>query len=58
LFLAYSDSFALPSNPEKFNPMLEVHPPERTPHTWRDFFIHIATIVVGLVIARRPRAVR
>jgi hypothetical protein len=31
--------------------MLEVHPPERTPHTWRDFFIHIATIVVGLVIA-------
>ena len=26
-------------------------PPERTPHTWRDFFIHIATIVVGLVIA-------
>jgi hypothetical protein len=31
--------------------MLEVHPPERAPHTWRDFFIHIATIVVGLVIA-------
>ena len=31
--------------------MLEVHPPEHTPHTWRDFFIHIATIVVGLLIA-------
>ena len=31
--------------------MLDVHPPEHAPHTWRDFFIHIATIVVGLLIA-------
>ncbi|MGA8940246.1 MAG: hypothetical protein WB439_13875 [Acidobacteriaceae bacterium] len=31
--------------------MIDVYPPEHTPHTWRDFFIHIATIVVGLVIA-------
>jgi hypothetical protein len=31
--------------------MLDVHPPERAAHTWRDFFIHIATIVVGLIIA-------
>ncbi|MGA8937830.1 MAG: hypothetical protein WB439_01575, partial [Acidobacteriaceae bacterium] len=31
--------------------MLDVYPPEHTPHTWRDFFIHIATITVGLVIA-------
>jgi hypothetical protein len=31
--------------------MLDVHPPQHTPHTWRDFFIHIATIVLGLVIA-------
>jgi hypothetical protein len=31
--------------------MLDVHPPEHTPHTWRDFFIHIATIVIGLLIA-------
>lgn len=31
--------------------MLEVHPPHHTPNTWRDFFIHIATIVVGLLIA-------
>jgi hypothetical protein len=31
--------------------MLDVHPPEHTPHTWRDFFIHIATIVIGLIIA-------
>jgi len=31
--------------------MLEVHAPHETVHTWRDFFIHIATIVVGLLIA-------
>lgn len=31
--------------------MLDVHPPEHAAHTWRDFFIHIGTIVVGLLIA-------
>ena len=31
--------------------MLDVHPPHESVHTWRDFFIHIATIVVGLIIA-------
>ncbi len=31
--------------------MLDVHPPEHAVHTWRDFFIHIATIVIGLLIA-------
>jgi type II secretory pathway pseudopilin PulG len=31
--------------------MLDVHPPEHTPHSWRDFFIHIAIIVIGLLIA-------
>jgi hypothetical protein len=31
--------------------MLEVHAPHEATHTWRDFFIHIATIVVGLIIA-------
>jgi hypothetical protein len=31
--------------------MLDVHPPHHLSHTWRDFFIHIATIVVGLLIA-------
>ena len=30
--------------------MLDVHPPQST-HTWRDFFIHIATICIGLLIA-------
>jgi hypothetical protein len=31
--------------------MIDVHAPHETVHTWRDFFIHIATIVVGLLIA-------
>ena len=31
--------------------MLDVHPPHAATHTWRDFFIHIATITVGLLIA-------
>jgi hypothetical protein len=31
--------------------MLDVHPPHAAAHTWKDFFIHIATIVVGLIIA-------
>ena len=31
--------------------MLEVHPPHSPTHTWKDFFIHIATIVIGLLIA-------
>jgi hypothetical protein len=31
--------------------MLDVHPPHETAHTWTDFLIHIATIVVGLIIA-------
>jgi hypothetical protein len=31
--------------------MLDVHPPHAPTHTWRDFFVHIATITVGLLIA-------
>jgi hypothetical protein len=31
--------------------MLDVHPPHHSPNTWRDFLLHIATIVVGLLIA-------
>ena len=31
--------------------MLEPHPPHSAMHTWKDFFIHIATIVIGLLIA-------
>jgi hypothetical protein len=31
--------------------MLDVHAPHDSIHTWKSFFIHIATIVVGLFIA-------
>jgi hypothetical protein len=31
--------------------MIDIHPPHHAASTWRDFFIHIATIVVGLLIA-------
>jgi hypothetical protein len=31
--------------------MLDVHPPHNPTHTWRDFLLHIATIVIGLFIA-------
>ena len=31
--------------------MLDVHPPHHAANNWRDFFIHIATIVIGLLIA-------
>ena len=31
--------------------MLDVYPPHEATHTWKDFFIHIATIVIGPLIA-------
>ena len=40
-----------PSFPEISAPMLEVHAPHESLHTWKGFFIHIATICVGLLIA-------
>ena len=40
-----------PSPPEDPNPMLDVHPPHHAANSWRDFLIHIATIVLGLCIA-------
>jgi hypothetical protein len=39
------------SNPEFSEPMLDVHAPHESVHTWRDFLVHIATICVGLLIA-------
>jgi hypothetical protein len=30
---------------------LDVHPPHQSIHTWRDFFIHLITITIGLFIA-------
>ncbi len=31
--------------------MLDVHAPHETVHTWKDFWIHLATIAIGLLIA-------
>jgi hypothetical protein len=31
--------------------MIEVHPPHENVHTWRQFFIHIAAITIGLLMA-------
>ena len=50
IFAALPNAEAL-STPETSEPMLDVHAPHKTIHTWKDFFIHIATIVIGLLIA-------
>src|ERR1700683_3392667 len=39
------------STPDISPPMLDVHAPQEVVRTWKDFFIHIATIVIGLLIA-------
>lgn len=39
------------STPEISAPMLDVHAPHQTVHTWKDFLIHIAAITIGLLIA-------
>jgi len=31
--------------------MIDIHPPRKSDHTWTDFFIHIGTIVVGILLA-------
>jgi hypothetical protein len=31
--------------------MLDVHAPHQTVHTWKDFWVHLATISIGLLIA-------
>jgi hypothetical protein len=39
------------TNEENAVPMLDVHAPHDAVRTWKDFFIHIAAIAVGLLIA-------
>jgi hypothetical protein len=39
------------STPEISAPMFDVHAPHAAVHTWKDFFVHIATITIGLLIA-------
>jgi hypothetical protein len=40
-----------PENTKDHDPMLDIHPPHHAATTWREFLIHIATIVLGLIIA-------
>jgi hypothetical protein len=46
-------SAATSQTPQELTPMLDVHPAHHAASTWRDFFIHIITIVIGLLIAIR-----
>ena len=39
------------STSETSAPMLDVHAPHESIHTWKGFFIHIATIACGLLLA-------
>src|ERR1700723_79768 len=36
-------------NLEEVPPVLDVHPPHEPIHGWRDFFLHLATITIGLL---------
>jgi hypothetical protein len=42
---------AEPEIPEEPAPMFDVHAAHAAVHTWRDFFVHIAIITIGLLIA-------
>jgi hypothetical protein len=35
----------------KNSPMLDVHPPHEPIHTWKEYLLHMSTIVLGLLIA-------
>ena len=54
---ADSPAATLPADPkvnsdsETSRPMLDVHAPHESIHTWKGFVIHIATITIGLLIA-------
>jgi hypothetical protein len=49
--IAKAESASNTQTPEISPPMLDVHAPHEVLHAWKGFFIHIATIVVGLFIA-------
>jgi hypothetical protein len=38
-------------NLDEVAPVIDVHPPHEPIHGWRDFFIHLSTITIGLLIA-------
>jgi hypothetical protein len=40
-----------PAETGKDAPMLDVHPPHQPIHTWKEYLLHMSTIVLGLLIA-------
>jgi hypothetical protein len=46
-----SETTSVPETTKERGPMLDVHPAHHAASTWREFFIHISTIVLGLLIA-------
>jgi hypothetical protein len=46
-----AETVEIPETAKEHAPMLDVHPAHHAASTWKDFFIHIATIVLGLLIA-------
>jgi hypothetical protein len=44
------EAACVPEAAKEHDPMLDIHVPQAT-HTWKDFFIHVGTICVGLLIA-------
>jgi hypothetical protein len=39
-------------------PVIDIHPPHESAHSWRDISIHLATITVGLFIALSSKVCR
>src|SRR5665213_1030415 len=39
------------SAPKEHAPMFDIHPAQHAANSWKEFFVHIATIVIGLLIA-------
>jgi hypothetical protein len=46
-----SETSHVPETAKEHETMLEVHPAHHAASSWKEFFIHIATIVLGLLIA-------
>ena len=44
----------VPETAKEHETMLDVHPAHHAASSWKEFFIHIATIVLGLLIAAPP----
>jgi hypothetical protein len=48
---ATSTQAPMASAPKEHAPMLDIHPAQHAANSWKEFFVHIATIVIGLLIA-------